>query len=89
MAGILSTFAEFGHGIIREWVKAGIASAREKEKPYGRPKTASLKKDEIRKLQYQESNNSQIARQLKISRGSVIGLLKKSTEQNQRFRFRL
>jgi len=76
MAGMLSTFAEFERDIIRERVKAGIANAREKGKAHGRPKTASLKKDEIKKLQKEGLNNSQIARKLKISRGSVIGLLK-------------
>ena len=76
MAGMLSTFAEFERDIIRERVKAGIANAREKGKPHGRPKTASLKKDEIKKLKDKGWNNSQIAKKLKISRGSVIGLLK-------------
>lgn len=76
MAGMLSTFAEFERDIIRERVKAGIASAREKGKPHGRPKTASLKISEIRKLKRQGLNNSQIAKHLEISRGSVIALLK-------------
>lgn len=76
MAGMLSTYAEFESDIIGERVKAGIANAREKGKRHGRPKTASLKKDEIKKLQEQGLNNSQIARKLKISRGSVIGMLK-------------
>ena len=76
MAGMLSTFAEFERDIIRERVKAGIANAREKGKAHGRPKTAALKKDEIKKLQKEGLNNSQIARKLKISRGSVIAMLK-------------
>ena len=76
MAGMLSTFAEFERDIIRERVKAGIANAREKGKAHGRPKTASLKKDEIKKLRQEGMNNSQIARKLKISRGSVIAILK-------------
>ncbi len=78
MAGILSTFAEFERNIIHEHVKAGIANAREKGKAHGRPQTASLKKDEARKL-YKKGkglNKSEIARKLKISRSSVIGLLK-------------
>lgn len=78
MAGMLSTFAEFERDIIRERVKAGIASAREKGKPHGRPKTAAYKKDEIKKL-YKNGkglNKSEIARRLKISRASVIGMLK-------------
>lgn len=76
MAGMLSTFAEFERDMIRERVKAGIANAREKGKPHGRPKTASNKLDKILELKSEGLNNSQIARELKISRPSVIGLLK-------------
>ena len=76
MAGMLSTFAEFERDMIRERVKAGIANAREKGKPHGRPKTASNKLDKILELKSEGFNNSQIARELKISRPSVIGLLK-------------
>ncbi|MCY7347266.1 MAG: recombinase family protein [Pyrinomonadaceae bacterium] len=50
MAGMLSTFAEFERDIIRERVKAGIANARDKGKPHGRPKTASNKLDKILEL---------------------------------------
>jgi DNA invertase Pin-like site-specific DNA recombinase len=76
MAGMLSIFAEFEREMIRERVKAGIANAREKGKPHGRPPTASLKKDKILELKAKGLNHSQIAKKLKISRGSVIGLLK-------------
>ena len=76
MAGMLSTFAEFERDIIRERVKAGIANARENGKRHGRPKTAALKKDQIRQMKTNGQNNSQIARKLKISRASVINLLK-------------
>lgn len=76
MAGMLSTFAEFERDIIRERVKAGIANARENGKPHGRPKTAALKKERIRQMKNDGLNNSQIARKLKISRASVINLLK-------------
>ncbi len=78
MAGMLSTFAEFERDIIRERVKAGIASAREKGKAHGRPQTASKKKEEVKKL-YKNGkglNKSEIARRLKISRASVINFLK-------------
>ncbi len=78
MAGMLSTFAEFEHDIIRERVKAGIANAREKGKPHGRPLTAFKKKDEVIKLwdTGKGLNKSQIAKKLKISRASVIAFLK-------------
>ncbi|CAN5297405.1 recombinase family protein [soil metagenome] len=76
MAGMLSTFAEFERDIIRERVKAGIANARANGKTFGRPRSASLKKDEIRNLKDKGMNNSQIAKKLHISRASVIGMLK-------------
>lgn len=75
MAGMLSTFAEFERDIIRERVIAGIANARAKGKPHGRPRTASLMKDQIQKFKADGLNNSQIAKKLKISRGSVINQL--------------
>ena len=76
MAGMLSTFAEFERDIIRERVKAGIANAKANGKPHGRPKTASLKTKEIITLKEKGLNNSEIARRLKISRGSVINQLR-------------
>ncbi len=77
MAGMLSTFAEFERDMIRERVIAGIANARALGKPHGRPRTAALKMDQIRSLKEEGLNNSQIARKLKISRPSVIALLKR------------
>ncbi|MFV0387199.1 MAG: recombinase family protein [Pyrinomonadaceae bacterium] len=77
MAGMLSIFAEFERDIMRERVKAGIANARAKGKRHGRPASAALKKDQVKKLKKEGLNNSQIARKLKISRASVIELLKK------------
>ena len=76
MAGMLSTFAEFERDMIRERVKAGIANARENGRAHGRPRTAALKADKIKGLKATGLNNSQIAKKLKISRASVIGILK-------------
>jgi DNA invertase Pin-like site-specific DNA recombinase len=76
MAGMLSTFAEFERDMIRERVKAGIANAKEKGKALGRPPTASNKLDKIIELKSEGLNNSQIAKELRISRPSVIALLK-------------
>lgn len=77
MAGMLAVFAEFERDILRERVKAGIAHARQQGKIHGRPKTSSLKNEEIRKLYNNGKglNKSQIARKLKISRASVIRAL--------------
>lgn len=72
MAGMIAVFAEFERDILRARLKAGIAHAREKGKSHGRPKTAALKNDEIKKLAKKGLNNSEIARKLKISRRSVI-----------------
>ena len=76
MIGLLSVFAEFERDMIRERVKAGIAQARAEGKPHGRPRTASTKAAEVRRLHKQGWNKSQIARELNISRASVIGMLK-------------
>ncbi len=78
LAGMLSTFSEFERDMIRERVTAGIANARARGKPHGRPRTAALMQAQIHNLRADGLNNSQIARKLKISRGSVIGLLKES-----------
>ncbi len=70
MAGMLAVFAEFEREILRERVKAGIAEARSKGKTHGRPRTASRKKDEVRKL-YKNGkglSKSEISRKLKIGR---------------------
>lgn len=72
LSGMLAVFAEFERDILRERVKAGIAHARSKGKSHGRPATASLRSEEIRKLKKKGLNNSEIARTLKIGRASVI-----------------
>ena len=62
--------------MIRERVKAGIAQARAEGKRYGRPQTAATKAAEVKRLYEKGWSMSQIARELRISRGSVIGMLK-------------
>ncbi len=78
LAGMLAVFAEFERSILKERVKAGIAEARSKGKAHGRPRTASNKKVEIQKLfaEGKGISKSEIAKQLKIGRTSVIRLLK-------------
>ncbi len=71
-----AVLAEFERDIIRERVKAGIANARAQGRAHGRPLTAGTKAAEVRKLYKKGRNKSQIARELGISRGSVIGMLK-------------
>ena len=67
--------AEFEREILRERVKAGIAQARSKGGKHGRPKTAALRVDQIKKMKRQGLSHSEIARQLKIGRTSVRRLL--------------
>ncbi len=76
MIGLLSVFAEFERDILRERVKAGIAQARSEGKKHGRPQTAILKRAEAKKLFKKGFNKTQIAGKLKVSRGSVINMLK-------------
>jgi putative DNA-invertase from lambdoid prophage Rac len=75
MAGMLSVFAEFEREILRERVRAGIAQARKEGRPHGRPRTASLKVNEILRLKAEEVSHSEIARRLGIGRTSVRRIL--------------
>ena len=71
MAGMLAIFAEFEREILRERVRAGIAQARKEGRPHGRPRTASLKRDEVLRLEAERVSPSMIARRLGIGRTSV------------------
>jgi DNA invertase Pin-like site-specific DNA recombinase len=75
LAGMLAVFAEFERDILGERVKAGIAQAREKGKPHGRPRTAAKQTAEIKRLFKLGFSKSAISRQLKIGRTSVIRIL--------------
>jgi putative DNA-invertase from lambdoid prophage Rac len=75
MAGMLAIFAEFEREILRERVRAGIARAREEGRPHGRPRTASLRADEVRRLEAERLSHSEIARRLGIGRTSVRRIL--------------
>lgn len=75
MAGLLSIFAEFEREILRERVKAGIAHARSKGGSHGRPATAKKRTHEVIALFKRGMNQSEISRQLGISRTSVRRIL--------------
>ena len=75
MAGVLAVFAEFEREMLRERVKAGIAQARKKGRPHGRPKTAALHQAKINRLFAQGHTKAEIARKLGIGRTSVIRIL--------------
>ena len=81
MAALLAVFAEFEREVLRERVRAGLAHARQNGKRLGRPLTASLQADQVRKLRRSGLSKSQIARQLHIGRTSVRRILDRRTQR--------
>jgi DNA invertase Pin-like site-specific DNA recombinase len=75
MAGMVAVCAEFEREILRERVRAGIAQARKAGRPHGRPRTASLRSDEVLRLRSEHVSHSEIARRLGIGRTSVRRIL--------------
>ena len=75
MAGLLAVFAEFERDLLRERVKAGIAEAREQGRPHGRPRTASLMKEQVEEMFEAGMSKAEIARRLSIGRTSVRRML--------------
>jgi len=75
MAALLAVFAEFAREILRERVRAGLAHARQNGQRLGRPATAGLHADKIRKLYRAGTSKSEIARRLRIGRTSVRRIL--------------
>jgi len=75
MAGLLAVFAEFEREILRERVRAGLAHARQKGQRLGRPPTAALHADRIRRLYRAGASKTEIARRLQIGRTSVRRIL--------------
>ncbi len=76
MAGLLAVFAEFEREILRERVRAGLAHARQNGQRLGRPRTAALHADQVRKLYRAGASKTEIARRLHIGRTSVRRILK-------------
>jgi putative DNA-invertase from lambdoid prophage Rac len=75
-AGMLAVFAEFERDVLRDRVKAGIDQARKDGKPHGRPMTAGKLVPEMRQLRKDGISKRTIAKQLGVSRTSVIRLLR-------------
>jgi DNA invertase Pin-like site-specific DNA recombinase len=75
MAALLAVFAEFEREILRERVRAGLAHARQNGQRLGRPLTAGLHADQVRKLYRAGTSKSAIARRLEIGRTSVRRIL--------------
>ena len=78
MAGLLAVFAAFEREILGERVRAGLADARQNGKRLGRPLTAALHADQVRKLFRSGISKSEIARRLKVGRTSVRRILQKN-----------
>jgi putative DNA-invertase from lambdoid prophage Rac len=74
-AGLLAVFADFERELLKERVKAGIAQARKKGRPHGRPQTVQHHSEKVKKMFKQGMNKSEIARRLSIGRTSVIRIL--------------
>jgi putative DNA-invertase from lambdoid prophage Rac len=72
MVRILAVFAELERETIQERTKAGMQKAREKGIKWGRPASAKGHTKMVLYLAEEGYNNSQIAKQLKISRASVM-----------------
>jgi DNA invertase Pin-like site-specific DNA recombinase len=79
MAALLAVFAEFEREVLRDRVRAGLAHARANGKRLGRPLTAALQSDQVRKLFRGGSSKSEIARRLNIGRTSVRRILSSKT----------
>jgi DNA invertase Pin-like site-specific DNA recombinase len=75
LAGMIGVFAEFEREIRRERVTAGIEQARREGRHLGRPRSASLKAKEVRRLFAQSVSKAEIARRLGIGRTSVLRIL--------------
>lgn len=75
MAALLAVFAEFEREVLRERVRAGLAHARQNGKILGRPLTAGLEAEKVRKLYRSGLSKSEIARKLNIGRTSVRRIL--------------
>jgi putative DNA-invertase from lambdoid prophage Rac len=75
LAGMLAIFAAFERDILRERVRAGLAHARQNGKKLGRPITAGLHAEQVRKLHRAGLSKAEIARRLQIGRTSVRRIL--------------
>ncbi len=73
--GLAGRLRGFEREILRERVRAGLARARQNGQRLGRPATAGLHADKIRKLYRAGTSKSEIARRLQIGRTSVRRIL--------------
>ena len=76
---MVAVFAEFEREIRSERVRAGIEQARHEGRQHGRPRSASLQADEVRRLASEGLSKSEIARRLSIGRTSVRRILQEGS----------
>jgi len=72
LVGMLSVFAEFERDLLRERVRARIAVAKERGKPFGRPAIARAMSEKIERLFAEGASKRQISQRLGIARSSVL-----------------
>src|SRR5258708_4838544 len=75
MAALLAVFAASERESLGERVRAGLAHARQNGKRLGRPISAALHADQVRKLCRSGLSKSEIARRLNIGRTTVRRIL--------------
>jgi DNA invertase Pin-like site-specific DNA recombinase len=75
LAALPAVFADFEREVLRERVRTGITQARREGPPHCRPRTASPKADDVRRLKAERVSHSEIARRLGIGRTSVRRIL--------------
>jgi putative DNA-invertase from lambdoid prophage Rac len=75
MVGLLAVFAQFGHDLLCERVRSGLAEAKLKGKRLGRPTTVGLHAGPVRKLFRAGVSKAEIARRLNLARTSVRRIL--------------
>ena len=80
MVRILAVFAELERETITERTRAGLEKAKAKGVKMGRPASARGKAKMVLWLAEEGRNNSQIAKELKISRASVIRIRRAHVE---------
>ena len=72
MFTMISALAEFERSLISERVRAGIAKARAQGKRHGRARIDPRVARDIRRLRQQKKSLGQIAKQLGVSRRTVV-----------------
>ncbi len=75
IAGVMAIFAAFEREVRGERVRAGIDQARRDGRRLGRPRSASLKETQVKRLFSEGASKAGIARRLRIGRTSVRRML--------------